>query len=354
MKRYGNLYASVCNFKNLLIAARKAEKGKRFRSSCRSFNLDLEKNLLSLQKELKDKIYRPGHYHHFKIHEPKERIISAAPYRDRVIHHALVNVIEPIFDARMIFDSYANRINKGTHKAVDRFTQFARKRNYVLKMDIVRYFPSLDHEILMAAIARKIKDNDILRLVKVILESGKRPTNSDCLWYFPGDDLFTPWNRTRGLPIGNLTSQFFANVYLDSLDHHIKEKLKCKFYIRYMDDFVIFDNSKNLLKERRQKVIEYLKMLRLKVHLNKAQIWPVAKGTDWLGYRIYPTHRLVRRSNIRKFRRRLQHLAKAYAGGEIQLEQVNSSMMSWIGHVQHADSYGLRKKIFGEVSFQRG
>jgi retron-type reverse transcriptase len=354
MKRHGNLFASVCDFDNLLRAARKAEKGKRFRSSCRSFNLDLEKNLLSLQRELKDKIYRPGCYHHFKIYEPKERVISAAPYRDRVVHHALVNVIEPIFDASMELDSYANRSNKGTHKAVGRFTQFARKRNYVLKMDIVRYFPSLDHEILMAAIARKVKDNDILWLIEVILESGKQPINTECLWYFPGDDLFTPWNRKRGLPIGNLTSQFFANVYLDSFDHHVKENLKCKFYIRYMDDFVIFDNSKILLGEIRQKVIEYLERLRLKVHLNKAQIWPVAKGTDWLGYRVYPTHRLVRRSNVRKFRRRLKDLAEAYAGGKIQLEQVNPMMMSWIGHVQHADSYGLRKKIFGDVSFQRG
>jgi retron-type reverse transcriptase len=354
MKRYGNLYTSVCNFDNLLCAARKAEKGKRFRASCRSFNLDLEKNLLSLQKELKDKNYHPGPYHHFKIFEPKQRIISAAPYRDRVVHHALVNVIEPIFDAGMIFDSYANRIDKGTHKAVDRFTKFSRKRKNVLKMDVIRYFPSLDHEILMAAIARKIKDMDMLWLTKVILESGKQPTNSECPWYFPGDDLFTPWNRKRGLPIGNLTSQFFANVYLDSFDHYIKENLKCKFYIRYMDDFVIFDNSKIVLGEIRQKVIEYLEELRLKIHLNKAQILPVAKGTDWLGYRVYPTHRLVRRSNIRKFRRRFKQLAKAYSEGEIQLEKIRPSVMSWIGHVRHADSYGLRKKIFGEVSFQRG
>jgi hypothetical protein len=121
-----------------------------------------------------------------------------------------------------------------------------------------------------------------------------------------------------------------------------------------MDDFVIFDNSKIVLREIRQKIIEYLEKLRLKVHLNKAQIWPVAKGTDWLGYRVYPTHRLVRRSNIRKFRRRFQHLAKAYTEGGIQLEQIKPSVMSWIGHVRHADSYGLRKKIFGEVSFQRG
>jgi hypothetical protein len=121
-----------------------------------------------------------------------------------------------------------------------------------------------------------------------------------------------------------------------------------------MDDFVIFENSKSLLGEIRQKVIEYLGRLRLKVHLNKAQIWPVAKGTDWLGYRVYPTHRLVRRSNIRNFHRRFQHLAKAYTEGGIQLEQIKPSVMSWIGHVRHADSYGLRKKIFGEVYFQRG
>jgi retron-type reverse transcriptase len=354
MRRYGNLYHLVWDFDNLWLAARQAQKGKRFKSSCRNFNLDLERNLLTLKRELQEKTYRPGPYHHFKIYEPKERIISAVPYRDRVVHHALVNVIEPLFDRSMMHDSYANRVGKGTHKAVERFTQFARKRRYVLKMDIVRYFPSLDHDILMDALEKKIKDREVLWLIGIILASGLLSECDSCSWHFPGDDLFTPLNRKRGLPIGNLTSQFFANVYLDGFDHFVKEELRCKFYLRYMDDMVVFDDNKSRLWDIRGAMIEALGMLRLKVHLNKGHIWPVSKGTDWLGYRVYPTHRLVRRSNVKRFRRKLKGLAEAFNEGKIELEKVKASLMSWLGHVKHADSYQLRKKMFGEVSFHRG
>ncbi len=215
MKRYGNLYHQLYAFDNLLAGARKAQKGKRFKTNCRSFNLDLESNLLTIQRQLKNKVYQPGPYTRFKIYEPKERTISAAPYRDRVVHHALVNVIEQIFDKAMIYDSYANRVGKGTHRAVDRFTEFSRKRSHVLKMDIVRFFPSLDHQILMEVIEKKIKDKDILSLIRIILNSSEEPTNNARHQYFSGDNLFTPLERKKGLPIGNLTSQFFANVYLD-------------------------------------------------------------------------------------------------------------------------------------------
>ena len=310
MKRYGKLYPQVWDFDNLLGAARQAQKGKRFTSGCRNFNLDLEKNLVSLQRELQDQSYRPGHYNHFRIYEPKERLISAAPYRDRVVHHALVKVMEPIFDRAMIDDSYANRLGKGTHKAVDRFTQFARRRVYVLKMDVVRYFPSLDHDLLREAITKKVKDKELLWLVGVILDSGLFLEAAGSPDYFPGDDLFTPLSRKRGLPIGNLTSQFFANVYLDGFDHYVKEDLGCKCYIRYMDDMVVFDDSKRRLGEFREAMLAGLGQLRLRVHLNKAQIWPVQKGTDWLGYRVYPTHRRVRRSNVKRFRQRLHRLAE--------------------------------------------
>ena len=160
--------------------------------------------------------------------------------------------------------------------------------------------------------------------------------------------------RNKGLPIGNLTSQFFANVYLDRLDHYLKEELNCKHYIRYMDDMVVFDDSKAHLREVRAAMIEALERLRLKVHRSRAQVWPVTQGTDWLGYRIYPTHRLVRRSNVRKFHRKLRSFSKAYRQWEIGLDDVKPSVMSWLGHIKHADSYGLRKKIFGEISFQRG
>ena len=354
MKRHSNLYNRVYAFDNLLSAARKAQKGKRFKPNCRNFNLDLEKNLLTLQRQLKEKTYKPGPYTRFKIYEPKERLISAAPYRDRVVHHALVNVIEPIFDRAMVYDSYANRVGKGTHRAVDRFTKFSRKQPYVLKMDIVRFFPSLDLQILTDAIERKIKDRYILWLIRVILDHGKKPTNNGCHHYFSGDTLFAPFQKKRGLPIGNLTSQFFANVYLDGFDHYVKEELGCRFYMRYMDDMVVFDNSKTHLREIRSAMIGTLEKLRLKVHINKAQIWPVRQGTDWLGYRVYPTHRRVRKSNVRRLRRRLKRLSQDYREGLVDIGKIKASVMSWIGHVKHANSYRLRRKIFRQVYFQRG
>jgi len=354
MKRRGKLYSKVCDFANLHLAARKAQRGKRFKANCRNFNLDLEKNLFSIGEELREKTYQPGHYNRFRIFEPKVRIISAAPYRDRVVHHALVNVIEPIFDCAMIYDSYANRTCRGTHRAVNRFTEFSRKGRYVLKMDIVRYFPNIDHEILMQAIKKRIKDRDILRLIGVILESGREEENNGCLSYFLGDNLFTPLERKKGLPIGNLTSQLFANIYLDSFDHYVKEKLHCKYYIRYMDDMAVFGNSKERLRDVKAAMIEFLEKLRLKVHVKRAQYWPVSQGTDWLGYRIYPTHRRVRKSNIKRFRLRIRSLADEYRQGIVDLQQIQSTVMSWIGHAKHADSYDLRKKVFREVSFQRG
>lgn len=354
MKRHGNLYSNVWDFANLLLAARKAQRGKRFKALCRNFNLDLEKNLFTIRKELRKKTYLPGHYKRFRIFEPKERLISAAPYRDRVVHHALVNVIEPLFDRAMIHDSYANRTERGTHQAVNRFTEFSRKGSYVLKMDIVRYFPNIDHEILMRAIEQRIKDRDILWLISVILESGRETEEHECLSYFRGDDLFTPVERRKGLPIGNLTSQIFANIYLDCFDHYVKEQLRCKQYIRYMDDMAVFDDSKEHLRDVKAAMIEFLEKLRLKVHINRAQYWPVSQGTDWLGYRIYQTHRRVRRSNIRRFRVRLNRLAGEYRQGTVDLHKIQTSVMSWIGHVKHADSYNLRKKILGDVLFQRG
>jgi len=354
MKRHGNLYGKVGHFDNLFLAARKAQKGKRFKANCRDFNLDLEKNLFTIQKELWEKTYIPGDYNRFRIFEPKERIISAAPYRDRVVHHALVNVIEPLFDRSMIYDSYANRTGKGTHRAVNRFTEFARKRRYVLKMDVVRYFPNIDHTILMEAIEKRIKDRDIIWLIGVILDSGRETDDHGSLSYFSGDDLFTPVERKRGLPIGNLTSQLFANIYLDGFDHYVKEHLRCRYYIRYMDDMAVFDDDKKRLGEVRLTMIHYLEELRLNVHMNRAQYWPVTQGTDWLGYRMYPTHRHVRKSNIRRFRLRLNRLAGEYRQGTVDLQEIRSTVMSWISHVKHADTYKLRRKICEDVSFQRG
>jgi len=349
MKTYNNLYDKICSFENLLLAALYARRGKRSRRDVAAFEFNLEHELLKLQEELTEGTYQPGPYRTFYIYEPKKRMISAAPYRDRVVHHALCNVIGPIFERTFIYDSYANRLGKGVHKAVDRFT--CRKNRYVLKCDIRKYFPSIDHEILMEEIRWRIRDERVLWLIGRILESG--PPQEPVYSYFPGDDLFTPLRRRKGLPIGNQTSQFFANVYLNRFDHFVKEELRCRYYIRYVDDFVVLSNDKRWLHHVKEEMGRYLERLRLKLHPRKCQVFPVREGADFLGYRVFPDHRLLRKANVVRARRRLKRLQRLYAAGEISLEQVKRSVMSWIGHASHADTYGLRRKLFGEITFCR-
>ena len=378
MKTHNRLFNQICSFENLLLAARKAQDGKRFQEEVARFNFHLERELYRLQEELQTRTYRPGPYHEFHIYEPKLRKISAAPYRDRVAHHALCNVIEPIFDRTFIFDSYACRRNKGTHKAVDRFTVFCRKSDYVLKCDIKKYFPSIDHGILKTLFRRKIRDANVLWLMDLIVdfsnsEEGVPGALDDrCMArdrpspYGGGDNLGTadarprpsPYGdeeiRRRGIPIGNLTSQFYANIYLNGFDHFVKETLKCRHYIRYVDDFVVLDNDKARLHQVKAEMAAYLAQhLRLQLHEHKCQISPVKTGTDFLGYRVFPTHRLLRQTSVTRARRRLRRLQQDYAAGDISQEAVKHSVQSWLGHVKHADTYGLRRAIFSQLSFRR-
>lgn len=353
MKTFKNLYEQICSFENLLKAARKAERGKRFKENVARFNVNLEKELMQLRHELLDHSYRPGSYRHFTVYESKKRLISAAPYRDRVVHHALCNIIEPLFERTFIYDSYACRKEKGTHKAVERFTEFSRKNLYVLKCDIRKYFQSIDRQILLDMFKRKIKDQETLWLIRTIVDITDEVEDAE-LVYFPGDDLFTPLDRYKGLPIGNQTSQFFANVYLNEFDHFIKEELRCLYYIRYVDDFVILDNDKNRLHHIREKSKKYLSRLRLVLHPNKSQIFPVVQGAEFLGYRIFPTHRLIRKSNVKRFRRKLRKYQREYATGQLSWLEVNQRVQSWIGHAGWANSYLLRKEIFENAVFVRG
>ena len=204
MKRHGNLCPQVTDFASLLLATRKAQRGKRFRNNVLAFNYNLERNLLTLKTELEGRTYRPGTFRTFEIVEPKHRIISVAPYRYRVVHHALCNIIVPIFERTFIEDTYANRIGYGTHKALRRFTIFTRSSKYILQCDIKKYFPSIDLEILKTLIRKKIKCHDTLWLIDAIVDSSNE--QEPIYEYFPGDTLLIPEQRRRGLPIGNLTS----------------------------------------------------------------------------------------------------------------------------------------------------
>ncbi|MBW4478686.1 MAG: RNA-directed DNA polymerase [Tolypothrix brevis GSE-NOS-MK-07-07A] len=351
MKRYNNLWTQITDFANLLAAAKKAQLGKRFRESVLSFNYNLEQNLWQLKTELETKTYRPGAYKTFTILEPKPRMISAAPYRDRVVHHALYNVIQPIFERTFIFDSYANRTGFGTHRALRRFTEFARSSRYILQCDIKKYFASIDHEILKLLLRRKIKCRDTLWLIDTIIDNSNE--QEPVVEYFPGDEILTPIYRRHGLPIGNLTSQFFANVYLNSLDHFVKEQLQVKKYIRYVDDFALFADDHQLLVNARLAVEEYLVGLRLKIHPVKTQLFETKHGANFLGFRVLPNFIGVRCENLRRGRRRLRLMQKDYAQGKITLEKVSQRIQSWVAHLKHGDTWRLREQIFASLVFTR-
>lgn len=351
MKRYGNLYPQIIEFENLLSAARKAQQCKRFRDNVLEFNYHLETELIRLQRELTNKTYRPGAYRTFHLIDPKSRLISAAPYPDRVVHHALCNIIVPIFEKTFIHDSYANRVGFGTHRALKRFTHFARNSRYVLQCDIKKYFPTIDHEILKQLIRRKIKCPDTLWLIDAIIDnSNEQETVID---YFSGDDLLTPVTRRRGLPIGNLTSQFFANIYLNGFDHFVKEQLKISKYVRYVDDFALFSDEREFLADARIAIEEYLAKLRLKIHPIKSQLFETKIGASFLGFRVFSDRIRLRNSNLHRARRRLKRLQRDYGRGKIDWDQVNQSMQSWFAHLDHGDTWRLRQQIFSTLVFTR-
>ena len=344
MKTFKNLYPSIYEWKNLVLAAKNAQKGKRYRSYVTRFNLQLESELLSLQSQLKDKTYQPGSYWSFMIYDPKERMISAAPYRDRVIHHALCNITAPIFERTFIYDSYANRMGKGMHAGILRYQQYAQKYPYVLKCDIRKFFPSIDHEIMKKEIRWKIACKDTLWLIDRIIDNSN--IQEPHFAYFQGDDLFTPHERRRGLPIGNLTSQWWGNVYLNRFDHFVKEELQVPGYIRYVDDFVCFAPDKSRLHEIRHQVAEYLAGLRLLLHPDKTQIYKVSAGIPFLGFQVFPHYRTVQKTRVKRYRRFLRKKLTMRKNGDLAPDALETGLNSWLGHIRFGQHQRLENQIF--------
>ena len=337
------MYEQLVSWDNLLLAYRKAAKGKRGHYNVASFEYHLEDNLLQLQQELKDLTYQPGAYTSFHIHEPKRRLISAAPFRDRVVHHALCNLIEPLFERSFIHDSYANRTGKGTHRALDRAQSFSRRYRYLLQCDIRQFFPSIDHAILHKILARKISDKRVLWLCDRILVSGVGVLSEVYeMVYFPEDDLFAA-SRPRGLPIGNLTSQFWGNVYLNGFDHFVKRELHCPAYIRYVDDFLLFADDKGVLWKWKDKIEKRLAALRLTLH--PSQPVPVNEGCPFLGFRIFPHNRRLKRRKRLYYQRKLRMMFRNYAAGELSFDQLTASVQGWVNHARYGNTVGLRKAI---------
>lgn len=314
MKTIGGLFPQVVEFNNLYRAAHRAARGKSRVPIVRDFLLDLEPHLLVLQDQLKSGEYRPSAYREFTIHEPKQRIIRCAAFRDRVVHHAICGIIEPYLDRRLIFDTYACRKQKGTHRAIARAQQFARRNAYFLKCDISGYFGSIDHSVLIGQLERLFREQELLHVLRVIITSGGSP----------------------GLPIGNLTSQHFANLYLSALDHFVKHQLKIKAYVRYMDDFLLFSPEKDRLRESLRNVDRFLsERLRLRLKESALRLAPVHQGLGFLGFNIYPQLIRLKRSALIRARRKLK------------ITTDENRRRSVYNHMKTGDTRRLRQKEFG-------
>ena len=340
MRRKGHLYPEITSFETLLVAAKKAQRSKRFRHTVLAFHNNLEAEIFQLQQELRTRTYQPGTPTTFHIYEPKPRLISAAPYRDRVVHHALFKVINPIFEPTFDAHSFANRVGYGTHASLRKFTQLCRSHDYILHCDIRRYFANIDHEILKTKLHNKIKCPDTLWLIDTLIDSSN-PQESDHT-YFPGDDLFTPYGRRKGLPIGNLTSQFFANLYLSNFDRFIHRTLHITHYLRYMDDFALFSNDPKQLDRARLEIETYLETHRLQIHPIKSQRFKTCIGANFVGFRIFPRTIRIRTDSLRRSRRRFNRLRNQVSP---DIQHILRSIQSWNAHLAHGNTWKLRQKI---------
>jgi retron-type reverse transcriptase len=352
VRSHANLWPHITSFENLFGAFRRARAGKRLRPDVAAFECDLESNLLGLQRDLLDGSYRPGGYRNFVVHEPARRKISAAPFRDRVVHHALCRVIEPLFDRIFLPHSYANRVGTGTHRALDRCRDLIKRYPYVLKADVTKFFPSIDHEILYALLARRIRCAPTRRLIRLVLDSGAGVLAEEYeMAWFPGDTLLSPVERARGLPIGNLTSQFWANVYLHELDRFVVRDLRRDAYVRYVDDFLLFGDDRGALHEAHRRVEAFLVALRLTLHPRKTRVFPVAAGVPFLGFLHMPGRVRIKRDAVGRFRRRMRRYRRAFAERALPVERLSASVRSWIAHARYGQTYRLRGALLSDLVF---
>src|SRR3989344_3235233 len=316
-------YKEIISLENLFSAWREFKKGKLKKQDVAEFAIDIEEEIFKLHEELKNGIYSHESYMHFVICDPKRRDVHKASRRDRLLHHAIHRVLEPGFERGFIYDSYSSRKNKGIHKAHERFQYFAWKlsRNntqmvWVLKCDIRKFFDSIDHEILINLLSKKL-DSKTLFLLKNIINSFEAA---------PG----------KGIPIGNLTSQLFSNIYLNELDNFVKRRLRAKYYIRYADDFVILSRDKNILIESVRQMVNFLtEQLKLKIHQDKLMIRKWIQGIDFLGYNIFPHHKILRTKTKRRILKKISKKQREFLAGEITKFSFSQSIQSYLGMLKH-------------------
>ena len=359
------MFERICELEHLFASHKLAQLDNRYKRKICAFTFSLEENLFHLRYELLRGFYLPRPYTYFTLHDPKTRAIAAPDIRDRVVQHALVSIIQPLFEKQFIYDSYACRTNKGTHFAAKRLKRFLMAARcchgknvplYVLQCDIRKFFQSISWEILLTIIRKTVTCSRTMDLVETIVINHhsavtlpKIPT--------PQLSLFDPVATTAeasisvktrtGLPIGNLTSQLFANIYLNELDHFVKDRLRVRYYARYMDDFLIIDPSLKHLKDLQKQIDTYLQStLRLSLHPKKLTIKNVATGVPFVGYRIFYDHILVRGVTLQRIERNYHSKIKQVKRGTFSEQKLTETKASIRGHFKHAHTYGLAKKLF--------
>ena len=335
-------FSEICSLANLFHAWKEFKQGKLKKQDISRLAVSIEDHIFDLHQTLITRIYRHGTYYSFYICDPKRRHIHKPTVIDRVLHHAIFRVLEPVFDKTFIFDSYSSRKGKGTHKACLRFKELAWKlsRNntrqvWVLKCDIKKFFDSIDHRVLLSILRKKIKDEETLGLLEQIINSFETK---------PG----------KGIPLGNLTSQLFSNVYLNELDQYIKRTLQVKNYIRYADDFVLLDTDPQVLKNHLRNLAVFLdKELLLSLHVRKVSISRFSKGVDFLGYVTFPYHKILRTKTKKRMLKRIKKLTLEHRKGLIELKSFNQSMSSYLGTLKHCFGHTIRKQLLGIVENHR-
>jgi len=345
MKIYKDVFNEIISLENLFLAWDKFKSDKQKKQDVQMFEWRLEENIFKIYMDLKYRRYKHGAYHSFYIYDPKQRHIHKAIVRDRILHHAVFNVLEPIFDPTFISNSFSCRFGKGTHKGVDCLTRMVRQvsRNYTnpcfaLKCDISKFFASVDHQTLISIIGKKIRDDKAMCLIKEIIFS----FNSN------QSNLF----NKRGLPIGNFTSQLFANIYLNEFDQFVKHKLKIDYYIRYTDDFIIIANNRLFLENVIISIQSFLtKNLFLKLHSNKIIIRKINQGIDFLGYVVLPYYRLIRFKTKQRIFRKIKKRIDEYKKGVISNQAVEQSLQSYLGVFSHANAYKIEQNLKNKFWF---
>lgn len=345
MKTHKNVFDKITSLENLFSAWDTFKSDKRNKTDVQRFEFRLEENIFKLNRELQNKTYEHGQYASFYIHDPKQRHIHKATVRDRILHHAIFSVVNPIFEPTFIAHSFSCRIGKGTHKGVDSFASMLLKssqnnlRNcFVLKCDIKKFFDAIDHNILVSVIQKRIKDRDAIWLLEKVVE-GFESSQSNIF-------------QQKGVPIGNLTSQLFANIYMNKFDQFIKHTLKIKNYCRYTDDFVVVSNNQSYLMDLIPKVTSFLNTnLQLELHPKKVSIRKFRQGVDFLGYITLPYHRGIRSKTKHRIFRKLEMRVREYNSGAINRQTLEQSLQSYLGVLTHANAYDLSEQLKNQFWF---